>query len=124
MEGIIRWREGLRRRALEVAREVSGRLRGTVFLVGSYARGDFMEDSDVDLLVVGEFSGPPHRRLLDVDLPGNVEVIALNVGEVREVVRRCYPLALDIALGIVLRDDLGIASELISNARRCVGGNG
>ncbi len=37
--GIIKWREELRSRALELARQVADRVRGTVFLVGSYARG-------------------------------------------------------------------------------------
>lgn len=30
------------------------------------------------------------------------------------------PLALDIAIGVVLKDGLGISSELIAEARRCV----
>ncbi|ADN50726.1 nucleotidyltransferase domain-containing protein [Vulcanisaeta distributa] len=120
MEGIIKWREELRSRALELARQVADRVHGTVFLVGSYARGDFAEDSDIDVVVIGDFNEPPHRRLLDLDTPPNVEVLAFNVNEVFKIVDRCYPLALDIALGIVLRDDLGISSELVVRARRCV----
>ncbi len=32
------------------------------------------------------------------------------------------PLALDLAIGVVLKDELGISSELVSKARRCLGG--
>lgn len=116
---IFEWRARLMEAALEVARKVASRVQGTVFLVGSYARGDFSADSDVDLLVVAEFSEPPHRRLLGVWAPG-VEVIALTPGEVFRVVEKCYPLARDVALGVVLKDDLGIAERLVALARRCV----
>ena len=115
---VVEWRRRLREEALRRAAEVVSRVRGTVFLVGSFARGDFSEDSDVDLLVVGEFGEPPHRRLLDVWVPG-VEVIALTVREAFNAVAKCYPVAEDVALGIVLRDDLALADELIRLARRC-----
>ncbi len=91
MERIIKWREELRNRALELARQVADRVRGTVFLVGSYARGDFAEDSDIDIVVIGSFNEPPHRRLLDLDVPPNVEVLAFNVNEIMRIVDRCYP---------------------------------
>ena len=48
MEGGFRFREALRARALALAKAVAEALPGTVFLVGSFARGDFSEDSDVD----------------------------------------------------------------------------
>jgi predicted nucleotidyltransferase len=69
MEGVFRFREALRARALALAKAAAEALPGTVFLVGSFARGDFSEDSDVDLLVAAEFSEPLHRRLLDADIP-------------------------------------------------------
>jgi len=115
---IIRWRERLREEALKLAKEVATAVNGTVFLIGSYARGDFSEDSDVDVLVVSHFSEPPHRRLLNITLP--VEVIALTPEEAFRVVEKCYPLAEDIALGVVLKDDLAIAEELVRRARRCI----
>ncbi|MGC9153149.1 MAG: nucleotidyltransferase domain-containing protein [Vulcanisaeta sp.] len=120
MERIIKWREELRARALELARRVADEVRGTVFLVGSYARGDFAEDSDVDVVVIGNFNEPPHKRLLNLDVPPNVEVLAFNVGEAFRIVDKCYPLALDLSIGIVLKDELGISSELITRARRCI----
>ena len=33
-------------------------------------------------------------------------------------VERCYPIARDLALGVVLRDGLGIAERLVELARR------
>ncbi|AEK73472.1 MULTISPECIES: nucleotidyltransferase domain-containing protein [Thermococcus] len=49
-----------RRRALEeflgfLRENFEGRIEG-VYLFGSYARGDYTEESDVDLLVVGDVS--------------------------------------------------------------------
>ncbi len=120
MENIIKWREGLRRRALELARRIAEEVHGTVFLVGSYARGDFAEDSDIDVLIISNFNEPPHRRLLNINTPPNVEVLAFNVNEVLRVVNKCYPLALDIAIGVVLKDELGISSELIAKAKKCI----
>jgi predicted nucleotidyltransferase len=38
--------------ALGLARQVADGVQGTVLLVGSYARGDFREDSDIDVLVI------------------------------------------------------------------------
>ncbi len=116
---MYRFREGLRARALALAEVAATALPGTVLLVGSFARGDFSEDSDVDLLVVAEFSEPPHRRLLDVDVPPGVEVIALTPREAFRAVERCYPVAEDVALGVVLKDELGIAQRLVESARRC-----
>jgi len=116
---MFRFREALRAKALALAKAAAEALPGTVFLVGSFARGDFSEDSDVDLLVVAEFSEPPHRRLLDVDVPPGVEVIALTPREAFRAVERCYPVAEDVALGVVLKDELGIAQRLVEFARRC-----
>jgi len=117
---VARWREELRKRALSLALEAAAQIHGTVFLVGSYARGDFGEDSDVDLLVIAHFTEPPHRRLLHLTLP--VEVIALTPEEAIVAVEKCYPIAYDIALGIVLKDELSIADMLIQKARRCSAG--
>jgi hypothetical protein len=119
MEKVIKWREKLRSRAIELARQVARKVQGTVFLVGSYARGDFMEDSDIDVLIIAQFTEPPHRRLMNLDVPPGVEVIALTVNEALNAVTKCYPIAQDIALGITLKDDLGIAEKLIRLAKAC-----
>lgn len=115
----LEWRRRLKEEALAKARRLAERVGGTVFLVGSYARGDFSEDSDVDLLVVGLFTEPPHKRLMGVWEPG-VEVIALTVDEALKAVEKCYPLARDVALGVVLRDELKIAEALVEKAKRCI----
>ncbi|MEL9990651.1 MAG: hypothetical protein QXP98_00095 [Thermoproteus sp.] len=73
----------------------------------------------MDLLVVGRLAEPPHRGLLGVWEPG-VEVLALMVEEALKAVERCYPLARDVALGMVLRDDLKIADRLVELAKRCL----
>jgi hypothetical protein len=39
-------------------------------------------------------------------------------------VERCYPIAADIALGVVLKDGLGVARMLVELARRCAGATG
>lgn len=41
-----------RRRVLEELRRLAGELGAVVYLFGSYARGDFLLDSDVDIVVV------------------------------------------------------------------------
>jgi hypothetical protein len=48
-----------------------------------------------------------------------VEVIALMPREALRAVKRCYPIARDVALGVVLKDGLGIAERLVELARRC-----
>ena len=58
----------------DLARKIRARRRvSAVILYGSFARGDFHEGSDVDLIVVGDFRERPHRRaatILDLtDLP-------------------------------------------------------
>jgi hypothetical protein len=78
-----------------------------------------MEDSDIDVLIIAQFAEPPHRRLMNLDVPPGVEVIALTVNEALNAVTKCYPIAQDIALGITLKDDLGIAEKLISLAKAC-----
>ena len=69
--GVVERRRRLRERAIEAARVFAGCVRGlgigrvSVFVFGSYARGDFNEWSDVDVLVVTDAPLPanPFRRL-------------------------------------------------------------
>ena len=37
-----------------------------VYLYGSFARGDFNEGSDIDLIIVGEFEGRMHQRIGEI----------------------------------------------------------
>ena len=63
-----------------------------VYLFGSYARGDYLQSSDVDLAVISDqFQGVPFLRRLDIvnrivwkTNLGNVEVLPLTKKEVEE----------------------------------------
>ena len=43
-----------RRRVMEELQELANRLNATIYLFGSYARGDHTLDSDIDIIVVSE----------------------------------------------------------------------
>lgn len=112
---IIRRRLRAREEAIRRVREFAESLRGryTVILVGSYARGDFNVWSDVDVLVVGEFSGSPLERLGDIDAPPGFEVIPLTPAEFVERISKRDPLALEaLTSGVVVRDDFGLVEPL------------
>jgi predicted nucleotidyltransferase len=64
----------LRQGERDLAREIRSRRRvSAVILYGSFARGDFHEGSDVDLIVVGDFPERYHKRAAAIfgltDLP-------------------------------------------------------
>ncbi len=75
---------------LRILRDLASRLNARVYLFGSYARGDHMLDSDVDVVVVSPlFEGMPYpnrvafvRSLLPPDL--GFDIIALTPREFRE----------------------------------------
>ena len=63
----LQCRERSARRGMEqvlvLAREIRARRRvSAIILYGSFSRGDFHEESDVDLIVVGDFPERPHKR--------------------------------------------------------------
>jgi len=63
-----------------------------VYLYGSFARGDFHEGSDVDLIIVGEFEGRMHERIgriLDLtSLP--VEPLVYTAAEFEQMKERPF----------------------------------
>lgn len=63
-----------------------------VYLYGSFARGDFHEGSDIDLIIVGEFEGKmPQRigKILDLtSLP--VEPLVYNKAEFEQMKERPF----------------------------------
>jgi len=92
-------------------REVLGSI--TVVLVGSYARGDFNEWSDIDLLIIVAEADPnPLKRydkildlLVKYSLP--IEPIIVTKGEFLKGLKKKNPLFMEaIKLGVILCDDL------------------
>ncbi|MBS7641782.1 MAG: nucleotidyltransferase domain-containing protein [Candidatus Bathyarchaeia archaeon] len=102
-----RLREGVIRIAKNWADSL--KFRATVILIGSYARGDFNLWSDVDILLISEFTGNPLERLKAIDYPPGFEVIPLTINELTRLIRRRDPLAVEASkIGIYLRDDLDV----------------
>jgi predicted nucleotidyltransferase len=114
--------ENILRLADDVALMVSPR---RIILFGSYAYGTVTADSDVDLLVLMDYSGSGHhqatriRRLVDVDFP-----MDLLVRSEREVERRIgwndFFLKEIMEKGIVLyaADDAGVGAKGRRRLRR------
>ena len=78
--------EGVR----DLARDIRARRNiSTIILHGSFARGDFHEGSDIDLIVVGDFRERFHRRAAVIlgltDLP--IEPLCYTEEEFAELVR-------------------------------------
>lgn len=112
---VLEERRRVRERVVEEARRWAAALpfRSSAVLIGSYARGDFNKWSDVDVLLVAEFEGDPLRRLRSIDAPPGYQVIPLTPRELERLLERGDPLAREAAsVGVVLRDDLGIAERL------------
>ncbi|MHB9302290.1 nucleotidyltransferase domain-containing protein [Thermofilum pendens] len=112
---VVERRVKLREEVVKEALEWASRLRGSVtaVLVGSYARGDFNEWSDVDVVLVsGEFKGGPLERLKAIEVPPGYEVIPLTPEEFERLLERGDQLALEaVERGVKLRDDLGLLSR-------------
>lgn len=85
---------------LKKALEKRGIKVGEIYLFGSYARGDYLKSSDIDLVVVSEdWEGIPFLKRLDIvneaiwaERLGNVEVIPVTRKE------------LEMKSSVVLRD--------------------
>lgn len=74
-----------------------------VYLYGSFARGDFHEGSDIDLIIVGEFEGKMPQRIKEVlDLTAlPVEPLVYTEAEFEQMKERSF-----------LKEVLGTAKEL------------
>jgi len=117
--GVFEQRRLMREEAIRKAREYAEKVKAFIgkvsaVLVGSYARGDFNEWSDIDLLIVAEgVLGNPLERmdyLLDrCPPPAGVEPIILTQTEYMRQKRLETPLFREACgKGIVLVDDLGL----------------
>ncbi|MEM0337025.1 MAG: nucleotidyltransferase domain-containing protein [Candidatus Caldarchaeum sp.] len=117
--GIVEERRLMRKAATEAAAEAVKLVEmivGSVSaaLIGSYARGDFNQWSDVDLLVVSPgFAPNPLDRFEQVaevlkKFP-SLEIIPLTLREFERQKRLKTPLAEEtMRTGVVIKDELGI----------------
>jgi uncharacterized protein len=117
--GIVEQRRLMREEAIRTARGFAERVKAcfekvSAVLIGSYARGDFNEWSDVDVLIVVEKApGNPLERM-DCLLercppPAGVESIILSLSEFMRQKHLATPLYTEACgQGVVLVDDLGL----------------
>jgi hypothetical protein len=122
MERIIEERRRRREQALRKAREFANCVNTTlgsdvtVVLFGSYARGDFNEWSDIDILVMTNHDLPsnPLTRLDPVircitETRAPIEPVVISRSEFTRLISKKNPLALDVLNnGIVLIGNLGL----------------
>jgi predicted nucleotidyltransferase len=117
--GIVEQRRLMREEAIRTARGFAERVKAcfekvSVVLIGSYARGDFNEWSDVDVLIVVEKAPSNPLERMDCLLercppPTGVEPIILSLSEFMRQKHLATPLYTE-ACGqvVVLVDDLGL----------------
>ena len=123
MERVIEKRRELRMRVIEVTREftqcVSVKLGDIIAILhGSYARGDFNEWSDIDVLIISKKPLPqnPLRRLDLIDeclikTPG-IEPVIITLEEFKILLKRNNPLILSaLKEGVLLIGDLRVLSN-------------
>ncbi len=114
---IIEKRIAERNNVIKNAKEYANNLnfKCSVFLIGSYARGDFNLWSDVDLIIIGSFTGNPVERLKILDFPAGYEVIPLTLNEVIKMKNKNNKLIIDaFNEGVLLRDDFKIMNAINS----------
>ena len=108
----LRERERALSEAVEFAKCVKGKLgRVTVILYGSYARGDFNEWSDIDVLVIAEQlpENPVERLSLVEDCMARVagvEPLLLTPDMMRKMRGKNLAVREALEKGVVLVDDL------------------
>ncbi len=115
--GIIEQRRLIREDVIRKAREFTEKVKNclgkiSVVLVGSYARGDFNEWSDIDILIIAEdISGNPLERM-DYLIgkcppPAGIEPIIISLNEFIRQKKLETPLSREAYnIGMVLADDL------------------
>ena len=108
----LRERERALSEAMEFAKCVKGKLgRVTVILYGSYARGDFNEWSDIDVLIIAEQlpENPIERLSLIEDCMARVagvEPLLLTLNMIRKMRGKNLAIREALEKGVVLLDDL------------------
>ncbi len=108
----LRERERALSEAMEFAKCVKGKLgRVTVILYGSYARGDFNEWSDIDVLIIAEQlpENPIERLSLIEDCMARVagvEPLLVTPNMIRKMRGKNLAVREALEKGVVLVDDL------------------
>ncbi len=126
MEKVIRRRRRLRDQAIREAGEWARSLKGrvAVILVGSYARGDFNQWSNIDLVIVDPSLEGIRvvDRLARISTRPGYEVIPLTPGELERLLEKRNPIAVDaVCNGVVLRDNLDVQALLDAYKPRLCG---
>ncbi len=86
----------IRERVVRVLQRLAAELNASIYLFGSYARGDHILDSDVDIVVVSErFKGIDYARRVEivrVKLPPDMDfdIIPLTPEEFRAKLRKAF----------------------------------
>ncbi len=90
------------------------RFKCTVVIIGSYARGDFNEWSDIDIVLISDnFKENPVQRLKKIDFPANFEVIPLNLRDLDVLFSKRDVIAEEICkYGVFVRDDYRLKNKL------------
>ncbi len=86
----------IRREVIEILKKLARELNATVYLFGSYARGDHTLESDVDIVVVSKrFEGMNYIdrvELVRAKLPPRIgfDIIPLTPSELEKKLRRSF----------------------------------
>ncbi|MGC8506096.1 MAG: nucleotidyltransferase domain-containing protein [Thermoplasmata archaeon] len=111
LEERIRKREEVLKNAAEYASSLN--YPCSVFLFGSYARGDFNLWSDVDIIIISDFDKNIRRRFDSLDFPPGFEVIPMRPEELfGSAPKKNFFLESIRNDLVVLRDDLQLQGKL------------
>ncbi len=116
---VIERRRKERRRRIDLAMEFVDYLEElrplTAIVIGSTARGDFNEWSDIDVVIISDkFPDNPLRRfdLVEKSLKPGIEPIPLRMRDLQRLIRKRAPVVEDMKQGIFLVDELGVRKIL------------
>ncbi len=116
---VIERRKKERKERIELAMEFVRSLEElhplTAIVIGSTARGDFNEWSDIDVVIISnKFPDDPLRRfdLVEKPLRPGIEPIPLRMSDLLRLVRKRAPVVEDMRQGVFLIDELGVRKIL------------
>jgi len=114
MVSIIQRRKQLRKKAITKVTNWAKKLKlkTTIIIFGSYARGDFNLWSDIDVIIIAETNKPITQRLQDIDYPPQLEIIYLTPQEFQKLLNKKEPYIIEaIQKGIIIRDDYNLTQK-------------